>query len=389
MLLLLAGCSMFKNIKLFKAGEMANESFYETVDFEQRKGFIIIKARVNGEEREFILDSGAPNLISKSLAEQLGLTTASEGRAVDSKGQIGVLEIVTIDTITIGSLSFANTAAMVFELDSITDMHCMGVDGLIGANLMRHAIWEINFEDKKIILTDDLSRLKNDNNSIAVDFTTDVQGTPYFHAQLGENKLKNIMFDLGSAGSISVPYKTFNKIIETEKATVLRGYGARSYGIFGHCFDTSYSALTRQLQFGQMNMDSIVISSDKNSKAHPILGTNILRDYNFILNWQEKQILFKVKNKNTRDKRSFGFGFGLQGNKLFVMYVFEDSPAGNAGIIAGSQILEIYGQNVEQLTVDGYCSLTAEKYKEETLYLSIKEGDSVRELVLDKEYLFR
>jgi len=380
---------MFKNIKLFKAGEVADESYYETVDFEQRKGFIIIKARINGEEREFILDSGAPNLISKSLAEQIGLTKASEGRAIDSKGQIGFLEIVTLDTISIGSLSFTNTAAMVFELDSIPDMYCMGVDGLIGANLMRHAIWDINFEDKDIILTDDLSRLENDNNSFAVDFTTDVQGTPYFHAQLGENKLKNIMFDLGSAGSISVPYKSFRKIIKTEEITVLRGYGARSYGIFGHCFDTSYSALTRQLHFDELHMDSIVISSDKSSKAHPIMGTNILRDYHFILNWQENQIIFKDKNKNARDKRSFGFAYSLQGDKLYVMYVFEDSPAGNAGIIAGSQIMEIYGQDVEKLSVDEYCRLTAEKYKEETLYLTIKEGDSTREVVLTKEFLFK
>jgi len=380
---------MFKNIKLFKAGEVADGSFCETVDFEQRKGFIIIKARINGEEREFILDSGAPNLISKSLAEQIGLTKASEGRAIDSKGQIGFLEIVTLDTISIGSLSFTNTAAMVFELDSIPDMYCMGVDGLIGANLMRHAIWDINFEDKDIILTDDLSRLENDNNSFAVDFTTDVQGTPYFHAQLGENKLKNIMFDLGSAGSISVPYKSFRKIIKTEEITVLRGYGARSYGIFGHCFDTSYSALTRQLHFDELHMDSIVISSDKSSKAHPIMGTNILRDYHFILNWQENQIIFKDKNKNARDKRSFGFAYSLQGDKLYVMYVFEDSPAGNAGIIAGSQIMEIYGQDVEKLSVDEYCRLTAEKYKEETLYLTIKEGDSTREVVLTKEFLFK
>ena len=126
---------MFKNIKLFKAGEVADESFYETVDFEQRKGFIIIKARVNGEEREFILDSGAPNLISKSLAEQLELTKASEGRAIDSKGQIGFLEIVSLDTISIGSLSFTNTAAMVFELDSITELHCLGVDGTAAVDL--------------------------------------------------------------------------------------------------------------------------------------------------------------------------------------------------------------------------------------------------------------
>ena len=136
-------------------------------------------------------------------------------------------------------------------------------------------------------------------------------------------------------------------------------------------------------------MDSVVISSDKSSKANPILGTNILRDYHFILNWQEKQIIFKDKNKNTRDKRSFGFGYSLQGDKLYVMHVFEDSPAGNAGIIAGSQIMEIHGQDVEKLSVDEYCRLTAEKHKEETLYLTIKEGDSTREVVLTKEFLFK
>ncbi|MEA3479115.1 MAG: PDZ domain-containing protein, partial [Bacteroidota bacterium] len=160
-------------------------------------------------------------------------------------------------------------------------------------------------------------------------------------------------------------------------------------GIFGWCFDSSYSAMVRQLHVGDMIMDSIVISSEKNARAHVILGTNVLRHHNFVIDWQSKQIIFRSTEADTSDKRSFGFGSGLQDDKLLVMFVYDDSPAGKAGIRAGSQILQINGKNVEQLSLDDYCSLTSKKLEGDTLYLTVKEEDSVRRVVLFKDMLFR
>ncbi|MEA3478759.1 MAG: retropepsin-like aspartic protease, partial [Bacteroidota bacterium] len=216
LLLFLASCSIIKNIKLFRAGEVTQENFYQAIGFEERKGYIILKAEIKGETHDFILDTGAPNLISKSLAEKLGLITVSTGKAIDSKGKVGDLEIVSIDTIKLGGLSFTNTSAMVYDIDSIIELYCLDVEGLIGANLMRHAIWDINYKEKKIILTDDVSKLDDTESGLAVDFSTDVQGTPYFHANYEDIKLKNIMFDLGSGGSINITYKSFLEIVEAE-----------------------------------------------------------------------------------------------------------------------------------------------------------------------------
>ncbi len=389
LLLFLAGCSMIKNIKLFKAGEVAQESFYQVIGFEERKGYVILKAEIRGETREFILDTGAPNLISKSLADELGLLTVSTGMAVDSKGQVADLEIVSIDTIKLGGLSFSNTSAMVFDLDSITELHCLGVDGLIGANLMRHAIWDINYKEKKITLTDDMGKLDDTGSGLVVDFSTSIQGTPYVHAKVNDIKLKNIMFDLGSGGSISVPYNAYLKLVESESPQSIKGYGSSSYGIFGWCFDTSYSSMVRELQFGQMPIDSIVINSDKNDRSGAILGTRVLRNYHFIIDWQSKQIIFRNKESYTKNIRSFGFSYGLQDDELYVLFVYDGSSAGKAGLKAGTQILELNGRNVEQLLIDEYCSLTSKKLQGDTLYLTVKEGDSVWRAELIKEHLFQ
>lgn len=388
-LLLLSGCSMIKNIKLIKAGEVTEESFYHVIDFREHKGYIIITATIQGEEFDFILDSGAPNLISKSLADQLGLTMASESKAIDSRGHVGFMEIVTMDTIKIGSLAFTNTAALVYALDSITELHCMNVDGLIGSNLMRHAIWDISYSEEKIIITDDRGKLNIPENAPLITFTTSVQGSPYFHANYDDIKIKNILFDLGSGGNLSVPQKSFNKIINREATTPIKGYGARSFGVFGSCYDTSYYALIQKIHMGNIPVDSVLMSTEKNSRVSPILGTSVLRHYDFVIDWQRKEILLRNRDPGHRLKKSFGFGYGLEENELKVMFVFDNSPASNAGITAGTQILEIYGKDVEELSLEGYCSIRNFNFEEETIFLRIKKGDSSREVKLAKEYLFK
>ena len=111
--------------------------------------------------------------------------------------------------------------------------------------------------------------------------------------------------------------------------------------------------------------------------------------YDFVIDWQRKEILLRNRDPGHRLKKSFGFGYGLEENELKVMFVFDNSPASNAGITAGTQILEIYGKDVEELSLEGYCSIRNFNFEEETIFLRIKKGDSSREVKLAKEYLFK
>ena len=387
--LLTSSCSILKNIRLVKAGEVVQEAFYQVIDFEERKGYIIITAEIRGNEYRFVLDSGAPNVISRSMLSDLGLDIESSVPAFDSQGNRGKLDIVVLDTICLGDLAFTNMSASVIETDSIIELYCLSVDGLIGANLMKHAIWEINYEEEKIIITDDPKKLDGHDSGLEVAFTTSVQGSPYIHIHHGDLRIKNVLVDLGSGGSLSIPHKSFKKIIQSENIKPLQGYGSSSYGIFGRCIDSSYSALSNQVHLGSMPMDSMMISTTQYSKRHAILGTYSLKNYPFIIDWPGEKIIFKSDKARPRELESYGFGFGLENNGLFVWFVYDDSPAGKAGIRVGTQILSINGRDVSDLDVDDYCEIRNEKLESDILFLKVKEGENLREVELRKEFLYK
>jgi C-terminal processing protease CtpA/Prc len=86
---------------------------------------------------------------------------------------------------------------------------------------------------------------------------------------------------------------------------------------------------------------------------------------------------------------SFGFGYGLEGNGLFIWFVYTNSPAGRAGLRAGMQIMEINDRDISDLNLDEYCNIRNEKLESDVLFLKVKEGENLREVELNKEFLHK
>ena len=118
--------------------------FNAKIPFEYRLGLIILKVDIAGKEYDFVLDTGAPNVISKELAQKLGLNNVSEQKVGDSQGEYSNLGFTTIEKVTIGGIHFLNTGAAIADLELSKEVGCLKIDGLIGSNLMKKAIWKFD-----------------------------------------------------------------------------------------------------------------------------------------------------------------------------------------------------------------------------------------------------
>jgi hypothetical protein len=150
---LFSGCSMLKAVKYMKSGSVNRPVFKIEVPFEMRLGLIILKVMIHGKEYSFILDTGAPDAISKELAQQLGVKVAGSGKISDSQGGNGTLGYTAIDSIGIGGLQFLNTGAIIADLRQSTDIACFNADGVIGTNLMRKAVWQIDYQRSQFAIS--------------------------------------------------------------------------------------------------------------------------------------------------------------------------------------------------------------------------------------------
>lgn len=177
-LVLFSSCSIIKTVSLIKGGSVDNENFTETINFEDRAGLIIIKVLIKGKSYDFVFDTGAPCAVFSELAQELGLKAEFDVTSIDSEGNKAKAGFVEINNLKTGSLSFSNIGAAVIDLKQIPEIECLKIDGIIGANLMNKAKWQINYQNNTITVTDDINNLNISGNSLIIDFNSSISESP-------------------------------------------------------------------------------------------------------------------------------------------------------------------------------------------------------------------
>src|ERR1051326_5573627 len=177
-------CNLIKTIHLLKKGEPSPAHFKEQISFESRAGIIFIKVMIEGKEYNFIFDSGATNAVSLELAEKLKLKPKAHQKAVDFEGKSGMINFAILKNISIGKINFENTGCAIIDLTKVTELKCLGADGLIGANLMKDAVWQIDYKKHTLTFADNVDSLRIPPATPYVPFVPLLSGTPTFKANI-------------------------------------------------------------------------------------------------------------------------------------------------------------------------------------------------------------
>ena len=358
MLLLLTSCSGLKTFKLMKSGEVEQEEFKVNIPFEYNLGMIILKVNISGEEYDFLLDTGAPNVISKELAQKYALSNIFERKFGDSQGQTSDLGMIKLDEISIGGINFLNTGAAVADLKQSKEVGCLQIDGLIGSNLMRKAVWKFDYENQIITISNSVESLKISESSEKIPFFTYITGTPIIDITLNDVKEKNVIVDLGSNGDIWLSKKTFNKLVDTDP-TISRAvsFSSSSSGLYGiGAKDSVHHALISNISFGDVALKNTVVKFS--NEVLSTIGINYFKNYDLIINWFDKEIIVtKKKEYDNSSLISYGFSFNNKNDRLIVGGTYTNSSADHAGLKINDIILKIDTKKYGVLTADHWCNI--------------------------------
>lgn len=352
------GC-LIKKARIMKSGEVEQEEFKVEIPFEYRLELIILKVKIDGTEYDFLLDTGAPNVLSKELTRKLHLNSKVSQKVTDSQGENSDLDLVIIDKINIGGINFLNTGAVVVDLNISNEIACLKIDGIIGTNLMKKAIWEIDCQNQKITITNSLSSLEIPPDSKKIPFSQNLQGTPIIDINLNGQIEKSVIVDLGSNGDINVSGRKFNKLLKSNALTSTTfGYGISSSGLYGAGkTDTINYAIVPNISFGDITLKNQIVSFKK-KKSSKTVGTNFFKNYRMIFSWFDKEIIMIKTNEYDNTKlNNYGFVPTFKGNKIFIGLLYNLSSAENAGLKLGDQILEIKGKDYNNVLPDHWCEI--------------------------------
>lgn len=360
-ILFLNSCSTQKKFaKLFQEGYTQEESFKVKIPFEYRLGLMIIKVDINKETYDFVLDSGGVNLLSKELAEKLGSKGLITQNTGGHQGNYQPMDFTKIEALSIGGIKFEETACGIGDFNQSMELGCIELDGMIGANLMRLAVWEFDFSNQIITITNTKESLALGAKTKKVSFYTNEVYQPYCNVNINGVEEKNVLIDLGSNGDFILSYNNYEQIhkaLPSNKKAIEYGYPSSGYYGFSK-IDSIYYLQTEKFSMGEIKLEKKILKFSKTVNPH--IGTAFLKNYDLVMNWTDNEILLNPHTAYDNQQFTNRISINYKDGALRVATIIKESEVDILGIQVGDKIMQVDGKDYSVLTEETYCELISQ-----------------------------
>ena len=332
----------------------AGRNFYYEIPFEYRNNEIVIKVTIGGQAYDYIFDTGGYNDITDEIQAKNNfpvLTTQTVGSANRLKAKVNV---VKVDSMKIGPLVFEDVTALQMNFDKSPAIKCTINGALIGASIIKNYAWQIDYPNKKIIVTDQFGKLPNLDNAIKVPVSFNSRLMPYINAKI-DGTDERFMFDLGSSSFCILNEKTAGKYLSTKQVVEINGGSSEGgNGIVNEAMK-------------MIKCDSLDVASIR-FKNKPMLflptanecliGNPVIKNFIVTLNFQNNELYLTLIEQQPVEPgwATFGFGAKYVDGKVLVTTIYSNLAADKAGLVMNDELIAIDGNK----TADkGQCEVTA------------------------------
>ena len=276
---------------------------------------------------------------------------------------------------------------MIVDNSEYEMLNCISPFGIIGYNILQNCCWQIDYEKKQIIITDQIDSLTDLNNIQWVKYTCISQETPIIPAVINDSIQVKLFFDTGYSGAINLSSTDLYKAIseqypnQTAKYTVKPAIvisGGRDVNSYKKMlFKTSTFSTGPLLTKGQI----ISIEDVQEKKYSGLIGNKYFENFIITLDYKNKRVGFlSAENLEINDtKNTYGLSYTPLDDKIFVNTVYDGSEAEKMGIKVGEEIFSINGTKISKLPSETFCKI----YRNE--YDLINNEDSLLVIEIEKE----
>ena len=192
-------------------------------------GKMIVDMTINGQVRSFIFDTGGQMALTGELCEELNIPVVDSVKVTDVNGkEVGLPRVVVSSLMTPDErINFSGAPAM--KLSTPSPFECFHADGLIGSDLFKDLIVEIDGKAKTITVT---SAEKSSTVSLRKMLPFSGKGfMPIITLQAGAGNSLVALFDTGCPSFLSLKNRDYENLRSSGAFQVMsEGIGGGSIG---------------------------------------------------------------------------------------------------------------------------------------------------------------
>jgi Aspartyl protease/PDZ domain len=321
-------------------------------------GVILLNARFANfpDTLNFILDTGSGGIsLDSTTVEYFKITPTPSDMTILGIAGIRKVSFIYNQKLRLPGLTVDSLNFHINNYDILTQVYGEKIDGIIGYSLLNRYIFNINYDSLKISIFT-LGRMKYPRGGWL--YEPILRTLPVQNARIKDAVAINsrFLFDIG-AGLCMMLNKDFIEDSNfLNKKRVL--YAKEAEGVGGKI--DMHLTVIKELRLGPYrfrNIPVFVFDDTYNLTSYPylsgIIGNDILRRFNLILNYSKREFYFMP---NSKYLESFDYAYsGVElyyiDGKIILGDVATGSPAAAAGLKEGDELIGInnlLGQNIQQ-----------------------------------------
>lgn len=319
-----------------------------TTPLDLRMGKLFVRAEVNGQTREFIFDTGSPTMISRRLADELGLEAVGQNTGTDANGARVTMDVAVVDTVRLGDVTFTHVPVLIFDFDQLGPGACLFDGGVLGSELFPGSAWRIDTEAEILSIAASAEEL----GGAAPSVRAQLYDFGYPHAPIVDYRVGEIsdkaLFDTGSAEVVTL----FADVAASPsvRAGIPSGSVSRGRGSEGTSAGGA-GEITDLVRFDlpgfEIDGQSLgTVRATTRGVPPSLIGAGVLHTGIVTLDYPGQAFLLEPRDAPEAVKPEAGYSIGFSGEGAEVMQLFEGSPAARAGLQLGDEVLRVDGREI-------------------------------------------
>ena len=343
----------------FNQGIIVQKNFCDTIPIEYVREKILIPVVINGENKKFLFDTGATLIISEQIQSKMKNKKYGKIKVTDIYKRETFQTCVKVEEIQIGKLIFQNTPSLVLDQETSGLLSCYQYDGVIGSNLLRNCIFQLDLEKKILILTDKIENLNTRNAFQTLLKTLDKQNSPFLEINF-DNKIKfDAQFNTGNADFISISKEISDKSLKAGISKVIN-YGFATTTNSSETYKTKIERIMfDNIQFRDAKISNFVSYVYFYDNTYNHVGVELAEYGTVTIDFINKRFYFAAKETKQfyKYQKTIGFNVTFFEDQYLIISVMKGSPAEKNGLKNGYQVLKFNDLDVSKPSSEIDCKL--------------------------------